>query len=96
SEVESLLTSGIVITGGGSNLAGMSDIAEQVFNVPVRVGLPRSIAGLKDLINAPEHSVATGLILYGAEHGANKRRLGMGMPVSGIFRKVANWLGEHF
>ena len=95
---EELLTGGIVITGGCSNLPGMAEVAEQVFNLPVRVGHTREIGGLRDLVAGPEHATATGLLFYGKDNVGGKRRgksIGQ-LPGSGIFKRVSNWLGEHF
>lgn len=59
------LNSGIVITGGGSLLEGMIEIAERIFDLPVRVGKPSGVGGLIDVINSPVYSTAVGLIIYG-------------------------------
>ena len=59
------LNSGIVITGGGSLLEGMVEIAERIFDLPVRVGKPSGVGGLIDVINSPVYSTAVGLIIYG-------------------------------
>lgn len=59
------LNSGIVITGGGSLLEGMTEIAERIFDLPVRVGKPTGVGGLIDVINSPVYSTAVGLIIYG-------------------------------
>ena len=59
------LNSGVVITGGGSLLEGMPEIAERIFDLPVRVGKPAGVGGLIDVINSPVYSTAVGLIIYG-------------------------------
>ena len=59
------LNSGIVLTGGGSLLEGMVEIAERLFDLPVRVGKPSGVGGLIDVINSPVYSTAVGLIIYG-------------------------------
>ncbi|MDR2352741.1 MAG: cell division protein FtsA [Deltaproteobacteria bacterium] len=58
----------VVITGGSSLLAGMADLANQIFNRPVRIGIPRCEGGLSGLVNDPKFSTAVGLILYGLNH----------------------------
>lgn len=94
--VDELLTSGVVITGGGANLAGICQVAEVIFNLPVRVGHPRGLSGLSELVSTPEYATAAGLVLYGV--AASKA--GKGHSSRGVFskmmRKVGNWLGEHF
>jgi len=59
------LNSGIVVTGGGALLEGTVEIAERIFDLPVRVGKPSGVGGLIDVINSPVYSTAVGLIIYG-------------------------------
>jgi cell division protein FtsA len=56
---------GVVLTGGGSQLDGLLEMAEQIFDAGVRYGLPRGLGGLVDVIGSPAWSTATGLLLYG-------------------------------
>jgi len=62
---EDLVVSGVVLTGGSSLLPGMAQVAEQIFNLPVRCGYPRNIGGLVDIVNNPMYSTGVGLVLYG-------------------------------
>jgi cell division protein FtsA len=61
---EKSLNSGIVLTGGGSILEGMPEIAEQIFDLPVRRGYPVSVGGLADLVATPVFATPVGLVLY--------------------------------
>ena len=61
------LAAGIVLTGGGSMLKGMVELAETVFGLPVRLGEPRSLPGLAEKVASPEYATAVGLVLYGVE-----------------------------
>jgi cell division protein FtsA len=63
-----LLASGIVITGGSSLLPGMIDVAEEVIGLPVRLGVPRGVGGLMDVVKSPIYATGVGLVLYGAKH----------------------------
>ena len=60
---EKSLNSGIVLTGGGANLEGMAEIAEQIFDLPVRRGSPSGAGGLADHISNPSFATAVGLVL---------------------------------
>jgi cell division protein FtsA len=71
---EKSLNAGIVIVGGGAMLEGVSDIAEQVFDLPVRVGTPAGVRGLSDVVASPVYGTAVGLVLYGLSHREPKRR----------------------
>lgn len=64
--VESQIPAGIVFTGGGSHLRGLPELAEKIFNLPVRIAAPRGLAGMTDEVSQPEYSTAVGLVLYGA------------------------------
>ena len=64
---ENMLSSGIVITGGSSAMQGMVELGEEIFHMPVRLGLPRYIGGLSDVVKTPRFSTSVGLLLYGLE-----------------------------
>src|SRR5215471_1206575 len=57
---------GVVLTGGTSIMAGVPELAEQIFDVPVRRGVPGNIGGLADVVQSPIYSTAVGLARYGA------------------------------
>ena len=62
---EKSLNSGIVLTGGGAILDGMPEIAEQIFDLPIRRGCPTGVGGLADHVNSPTFATGVGLALYG-------------------------------
>jgi len=64
SDVKKLLGAGVVLTGGSSMLEGIRELAEQVFNLPVRIGFPRSVEGLVEVVSHPMHATGVGLMLY--------------------------------
>lgn len=66
------LRAGVVLTGGGAQLDGLLELAEQIFNTSVRYGLPRGLGGLVDVIHCPTWSTAAGLLHYG--RASEKRR----------------------
>jgi cell division protein FtsA len=67
-EMENLIASGIVITGGSALLDGIAEVAEAVFHVPSRLGLPTGISRLVDVVNNPMYATGVGLVLYGARN----------------------------
>lgn len=68
-----LLSSGVVITGGASLLEGMPELAEMVFGMPVKRGLPHSIGGLRDVVNSPKFATGVGLLKYGVRNMSKPR-----------------------
>ncbi len=94
----SLLTSGIVLTGGGAALGGIVELAERVFRTPVRIGVPLSLTGLVDAVASPMYSTAVGLVLHGLkEHGTNAGRSdGVREQIGMMRQRVVEWLREFF
>jgi cell division protein FtsA len=69
---EKCLNSGIVLTGGGAILDGMPEIAEQIFDLPIRRGSPGNVGGLADHVNSPTFATGVGLALYGFRNMAGE------------------------
>ncbi|MDR1241258.1 MAG: cell division protein FtsA [Deltaproteobacteria bacterium] len=65
-----LAGAGVVLTGGTALMDGCQDLAEQIFNLPARIGYPRNVGGLKDVVNSPKYATAVGLLRYGVENYA--------------------------
>ncbi len=83
----------VVLTGGGAQLPGIERIAEEVFGLPVRVGLPNAIGGLTDAMAAPQYSTAIGLLLFGV-NGERDAALRHGGRSNGVVSKVQRWLAD--
>lgn len=62
---EDLLGAGIVLTGGTAILEGITELGEQVFQMPVRRGSPQGVGGLTDVVNSPLYATGVGLIVHG-------------------------------
>ena len=93
-----ILAAGIVLTGGGSMIDGCIEAAERVFNMPVRIGIPNNVYGLKDVVATPQYSNAVGLLKYGIrlDKFRNKARFD-GARGSGksVMSKMKKWLEEY-
>jgi cell division protein FtsA len=94
--LEDRIPCGLVLSGGCAALAGIGELAEEIFESPVRVGLPAHVGGLQDVVRDPMYATGVGLVLY----GANQDR---GMGVSrfrirdeSIFRRVRQRMREWF
>ena len=87
---EKSLNSGIVLTGGGAMLEGMPEIAEQIFDLPIRRGCPSGVGGLADHVNSPTFATGVGLVLYGYRNSiGDTARVPVG---AGAFVRVAGRL----
>jgi cell division protein FtsA len=89
---------GVVVTGGSSIMEGVPELAEQIFDMPVRRGVPRGVGGLTDVISSPMYATGVGLGIYGAAH--RDRRKFRQVTDRNIFDKVVTrmreWFGEIF
>ncbi|MDE2482426.1 MAG: cell division protein FtsA [bacterium] len=86
----------VVITGGGASLPGLTPIAEEVFGLPTRVGVPSAIGGLTDAVMQPQYATAIGLVLFGAagetEAGEGGRR--GGPSGAALFARIKHWFAD--
>ncbi len=90
-----MLPAGVVLTGGSSKMREMATLAEQVLDMPVRIGIPRDVSGLTDIITDPIYSTGVGLIKYAS---LNK---GFGIPAGvltqrNVFTRMKGWFNEFF
>jgi cell division protein FtsA len=90
---EKSLNSGIVLTGGGAMLEGMAEIAEQIFDLPIRRGTPGGVGGLADHVNSPAFATAVGLVMYAHRNNAGEPARPVG---AGAFGRVAGRLRTLF
>jgi cell division protein FtsA len=91
---EDAINSGVVITGGSSELQGVTDLAEQIFNVPCRIGYPDKVGGLVEVVNKPMYATAVGLVLYGAKQNTNSKKFRI--RDTNIFAKVVDRMKKWF
>lgn len=71
--MENIIASGMVVTGGSALLSEVTEVAESIFNLPTRLGKPRGISGLVDVVNNPMYATGVGLVLYGAKNQPEKK-----------------------
>jgi cell division protein FtsA len=89
------LIAGVVITGGGSMLDGIMEVAEETLGMPVRQGLPLGVQGLTDELSHPVYATAIGLALFGAEEaGYRKKAQGKPNSSSWIFNRILSLAGN--
>ena len=94
---EELLSSGIVITGGCSSLRGMVELGEEIFHMPVRLGMPHYEGGLEDVVHTPRYATGVGLLIAGVEqmkHQQNSRM--QGSSAKQVFSKMKGWFQKNF
>ncbi len=84
SGLDELIAAGVVLTGGSAKMEGVVELAEEVFHMPVRLGVPQHVTGLVDVVRNPIYATGVGLLLFGHRHRQGPRPRA---PVGG-FRSV--------
>jgi len=92
-------TAGVVVTGGSAIMEGVPELAEGVFDQPVRRGVPDTVGGLAEVVKSPVYATAVGLALFGARRqaaGVVGSDAGAAGPLGRLARRIAGWFGEIF
>lgn len=96
-DVFELIAGGVVLTGGVAQTPGIVEIAEDIFEMPVRVGLPQRVEAAEEIVHDPSYAAGTGLLLFALEqqqrHGAGSR--GSGRNMQGWVEKARNWVAGY-
>jgi len=93
---EQLLSSGIVITGGTSSLQGMVELGEEIFHMPVRLGLPKYTGGLEEVVRTPRYSTGIGLIMAGIDEQRHHHNHLKGGSAKQVFARMKGWFQKNF
>jgi cell division protein FtsA len=94
---EELVNSGIVLTGGSSKMEGMVDLAEEVFHAPVRIGTPKYVGGMSEVVKNPIYATGVGLIQFGyANRHARKRDTDEKSGVRSMWSRMKGWFQGSF
>ncbi len=93
--MENIISSGVVITGGSALLDGIAEFAESIFNLPTRMGKPRGISGLVDVVNNPMYATGVGLVIYGAKNQSVKKfRIRDANIFNNIMTRMKKWFKD--
>lgn len=94
---EDLMAAGLVLTGGSARMEGAVELAEEIFHMPVRLGMPQDVSGLGEVVSNPIHSTGVGLLLYGhQQRHARKPMLQAGGGSRGIWARMKSWFQGNF
>jgi cell division protein FtsA len=97
SGLEEMIASGIVITGGSAMMKGMVELGEEIFHMPVRLGLPRYVGGLSEVVSSPRYATGVGLLLIGKRQVAQQIQVSLDANSFGrIFERMKNWFQGNF
>jgi len=94
---EDLCAAGIVVTGGSAKMEGVIDLAEEIFHMPVRLGLPQYISGLVDVVRNPIYSTGVGLLLFGHQNRAvREAEARMSGGYKTVLKRMKSWFQGNF
>ncbi|RMF95555.1 MAG: cell division protein FtsA [Gammaproteobacteria bacterium] len=94
---EDMVAAGVVLTGGSAKMEGAIELAEEVFHMPVRLGLPQHVRGLGDVVRNPIHATGVGLLLYArsqARKGVDEPRVGGSLRE--VWERMKAWFQGNF
>ena len=94
---EEMIAAGIVLTGGSAKMEGVIDLAEEIFHMPVRLGLPQYVSGLSDVVSNPIYSTGVGLLLFGEQHRqAGRSYFSSERGEKGVWDRMKTWFQGNF
>lgn len=94
---EDLIAAGVVLTGGSSKMEGAVELAEEIFHMPVRVGMPQFVTGLADVVKNPIYSTGVGLLLFGKRQTQDTiAHVHFDGSVRGVWERMKNWFQGNF
>ena len=92
---EELIAAGVVLTGGASQMDGVIELAEEIFHMPVSLGKPKAVAGLKDIVRKPIYATGVGLMLYGKEQRRSAEVVTQA-ATGGRVSRLKKWFADNF
>jgi len=94
---EDLCAAGVVLTGGSSKMEGATELAEEIFHMPVRMGYPQYVTGLVDVVRNPIYSTGVGLLLFGHQNrGLRESEARMGSGLTNVWKRMKSWFQGNF
>ena len=94
---EEVIAAGIVLTGGSAKMEGAIELAEEIFHVPVRLGMPTGVKGLSDVITNPIYSTGVGLLLYARDNAIpGNRGRSFGGNAKTMLDRMKSWFQGNF
>ena len=86
-----MIAAGMVLTGGAATVPGSLELAESIFRMPVRLGVPKGVSGLDEVMSDPKYATSVGLLLYGQEQQRESHAPMMRDGMKSIWGRMRNW-----
>jgi len=92
-----MLAAGVVLTGGSCKIEGLLDLAEELFHMPVRLGMPRPVSGLSEVVKNPIYATGVGLLMFGQMNQASQHQESMtNQGMKGVWERMKSWFQGSF
>ena len=93
---EDMIPAGIVMTGGTAKMEGAVELAEEIFHMPVRLGVPQDFKGLVDVVRNPVYATSVGLLHYGQQHTSAQSADNNGPGKDPLWGRLSKWFKGNF
>ena len=94
---EDMVAAGVVLTGGSSKMEGVVELAEEIFHMPVRIGIPQYVTGLSDVVKNPIYASGVGLLLFGYKHVHEAAKaVHMQKGIRHVLERMKSWFQGNF
>jgi cell division protein FtsA len=94
---EDMVAAGVVLTGGSSKMEGVVELAEEIFHMPVRIGIPQYVTGLSDVVKNPIYATGVGLLLFGYKHVHEAAKtVHMQKGIRHVLERMKSWFQGNF
>jgi cell division protein FtsA len=91
SNFEDIIAAGIVLTGGSSKMEGAVELAEEVFHMPVRLGVPQFVKGLGEVVRNPIHATGVGILIYARDKAEQGSEMVVGSGLQDVWLRMKAW-----
>ncbi len=93
---EDLIAAGVVLTGGSAKMDGVTELAEEIFHMPVRLGVPQHVTGLADVVRNPIYATGVGLLLFANKHREDRVTETVSGNGKSTWNRMKNWFTGNF
>lgn len=94
---DDLIAAGIVLSGGSAQVEGLTELAEEIFHVPVRIGMPQAVSGLNEVLRNSAYATGAGLLMFGRQQHMHGEHFGsVGPGFRGMWNRMKTWFSGHF
>ncbi|MDR1648342.1 MAG: cell division protein FtsA [Zoogloeaceae bacterium] len=93
---EHRLSAGIVLTGGSAQMPGMIELGQEIFHMPVRLGVPKYKGSLADIVRTPRYATAYGLLLEAQQQRLRGQKVKETRSIKDIFSRMSSWFEKNF